>query len=50
MRTGFDFSGDGAEGKLKTKEETIYVNVAWMTLRKTSIEDRSMPIIVTLTL
>ncbi|RDW57606.1 hypothetical protein BP6252_13688 [Coleophoma cylindrospora] len=49
-KTIFDFSDSGAEGRLQTREETVYVNAAWMTTKKTRVQVRNMPIVVTLTL
>jgi hypothetical protein len=49
-RTDFNFSSDVAEETVKAGEETLFVNAAWMTSKKTEVEDRNMPIVVTLTL
>jgi hypothetical protein len=46
----FDFSGFGEHPKLLAKNETLFVNAAWMTTKKRKVQDRNQPISVTLPL
>jgi len=49
-RSIFDFSGAGNLAKLDARQETLFVNAAWMTGRKRDVEDRNQPIAITVTL
>ncbi|KAF7343465.1 Metallo-dependent phosphatase-like protein [Mycena venus] len=49
-RCEFNFSSQGVEEAVDIGRETVFVNAAWMTTKKTKVEDRNMPIVVTLTL
>ena len=44
----FDFSGNGPLGSIAPGKETIFVNVAWMTMQKTTIVKRSPPFAIVL--
>lgn len=50
-RKSFDFSSiGGKDGSITRNVETLFVNAAWMTSRKTNVEARNMPILVTLSM
>ena len=49
-RSLFDFSPDGSERNLDRGKETIFVNAAWMTTKKTKVQERNMPHVMVLTL
>jgi hypothetical protein len=46
----FDFSGNGAYGKIDAGKETIFVNAAWMTQKKRQVQERNQPIMITISL
>lgn len=50
IQRDFDFSGHGSEAKLEVGQETIFVNAAWMTMKKAIIETRNPPFVITLQL
>ncbi|OQU98472.1 hypothetical protein CLAIMM_04257 [Cladophialophora immunda] len=41
--TVFDFSGQGVLAPLDEGEETVFVNAAWMTMKKRAVTDRNPP-------
>jgi hypothetical protein len=46
----FDFSGIGIHDKVYPGKETIFVNAAWMTMKKAQIEERNQPLVITMSL
>jgi hypothetical protein len=50
MRRDFDFSGRGPDTILEVGQETVFVNAAWMTMKKTATTYRNPPFVVTVRL
>jgi hypothetical protein len=49
-RTVFDFSGQDNLVPLEGGRETIFVNAAWMTMKKRAVKDRNYPFQIVLDL
>jgi hypothetical protein len=48
--SSFDFTESGPYGGVRPREETIFVNAAWMTMKKAAVPQRNMPFVVILPL
>jgi hypothetical protein len=48
--SSFDFSETGPYGGVRRGEETLFVNAAWMTMKKTAVPQRNMPFAIRLPL
>jgi hypothetical protein len=46
----FDFSGSGGFEKVDSGKETVFVNAAWMTMKKRQVTERNLPITITVAL
>jgi hypothetical protein len=47
-KTSFDFSENGSDAPIKLGEQTIFVNAAWMTMKKRADPKRNSPFVVSL--
>lgn len=47
-RNEFDFSRKGLEAPIIHRDQTIFVNAAWMTMQKRAVPKRNSPFVVSL--
>jgi hypothetical protein len=50
VESNFDFTGNGEFESIDIGKETIFVNAAWMTMKKRAIQYRNQPFVVTVDL